>query len=79
MTSQKPKSTEGLDGIVAGDSAISTVGLGLGLNYRGYNIYDLAKHCIFEEVLHLLLFEKLPTQDQLSALRVRMSGMRKVP
>lgn len=41
------KSTEGLDGIVAGDSAISTVGLGLGLNYRGYNIIDLAKNCIF--------------------------------
>jgi 2-methylcitrate synthase len=44
---EAPKSTEGLDGIVAGDSAISTVGLGLGLNYRGYNIIDLAKNCIF--------------------------------
>lgn len=28
----------GLQGIIAGDSAISTVGIGLGLNYRGYDI-----------------------------------------
>ena len=50
MTSTKeaPKSNEGLGGIVAGDSVISTVGIGLGLNYRGYNIVDLAEHCIFE-------------------------------
>lgn len=32
------KSTGGLQGITAGDSAISTVGIGLGLNYRGYDI-----------------------------------------
>ena len=51
-----PSANDGLAGIVAGDSAISTVGLGTGLNYRGFNIYDLAKHCVFEEVLHLLLY-----------------------
>jgi 2-methylcitrate synthase len=34
-------------GMVAGDSAISTVGLGVGLNYRGFNIQDLAKNCVF--------------------------------
>lgn len=32
----------GLAGMVAGESAISTVGIGLGLNYRGYDIRDLA-------------------------------------
>ena len=47
-TQTPPKTGEGLEGIIAGESAISTVGLGLGLNYRGYNIMDLAKHCIFE-------------------------------
>jgi 2-methylcitrate synthase len=30
--------SKGLAGIVAGDSKISTVGLGNGLNYRGYNV-----------------------------------------
>lgn len=64
MTSKaKPAATGGLAGVIAGDSAISTVGLGNGLNYRGFNIYDLAKNCIFEEVLHLLLYSKLPTKD----------------
>ncbi len=33
-----PKKTGGLAGIVAGESSISTVGLGSGLNYRGYNV-----------------------------------------
>lgn len=58
--------SKGLAGIVAGDSAISTVGLGVGLNYRGYNIEDLAKNCIFEEVAHLLLFGNLPTKAELA-------------
>jgi 2-methylcitrate synthase len=34
--------TAGLAGVVAGDSKISTVGLGNGLNYRGYSIEDLS-------------------------------------
>ena len=37
----------GLAGVVAGDSAISTVGLGTGLNYRGYSIEDLSENCCF--------------------------------
>jgi 2-methylcitrate synthase len=55
-SSDQGQPSEGLEGIVAGESVISTVGIGLGLNYRGYNIVDLAKHCIFEEVVHLLIF-----------------------
>jgi len=35
---------------MAGDSAISTVGIGYGLNYRGYSIEDLANFASFEEV-----------------------------
>lgn len=34
--------SKGLNGIVVGDSRISTVGIGVGLNYRGIN-----KICIF--------------------------------
>jgi 2-methylcitrate synthase len=64
---------------VAGDSAISTVGIGLGLNYRGYNIVDLANNCIFEEVIHLLLFGALPTKEQLAALSERIAKLRKLP
>jgi 2-methylcitrate synthase len=50
----------GLAGIVAGESAISTVGLGHGLNYRGYNVDDLSKDSNFEEVAFLLLVGHLP-------------------
>lgn len=42
---------DGLAGVVAGVSAICTVGLGSGLNYRGYNVKDLTdKTETFEEV-----------------------------
>lgn len=52
--------------MVAGDSKISTVGLGYGLNYRGYNIIELAEKSTFEEVFYLLLFERLPLKKELS-------------
>ena len=59
----KPK-TAGLAGVVAGQTAISTVGKeGVGLTYRGYAIEDLAREASFEEVAHLLIYEELPTQS----------------
>lgn len=66
-------------GIIAGESEISTVGLGTGLNYRGYSIQDLANNCIFEEVIHLLIFGKLPTADQLANLQKRINSKRSLP
>ncbi len=71
--------SKGLAGIIAGDSAISTVGLGVGLNYRGYNIQDLAKNCIFEEVVHLLLLGRLPSKAELTEIRRRISSKRNLP
>jgi len=55
------------------------VGLGSGLNYRGYGIQDLAKNCIFEEVMYLLLFKKLPNADELKSIRKRVVSMRWLP
>ena len=52
--------SKGLAGMVAGDSKIATVGLGNGLNYRGYNVEELAEKSTFEEVFYLLLYERLP-------------------
>jgi 2-methylcitrate synthase len=52
--------SKGLAGVVAGDSKIATVGLGNGLNYRGYNVNHLAEYSSFEEVFYLLLFSRLP-------------------
>jgi len=64
---------------VAGESKISTVGLGYGLNYRGYNIVDLANHSTFEEVLYLLLFERMPTKNELDSFVKKIASMRDIP
>ena len=63
-----PNNTAGLAGIVAGESAIATVGKeGVGLNYRGYSIEDLAEKSSFEEVAYLLIYGRLPTSSELTA------------
>ena len=69
-----------LSGITAGKTAICTVGReGKGLHYRGYNIKDLAEQASYGEVAHLLLYETLPTQAQLDALRQRITPKRELP
>lgn len=60
--------------MVAGDSKIATVGLGSGLNYRGYNINELAEKSTFEEVFYLLLFERLPTKEELANFVERIAA-----
>lgn len=70
----------GLEGIVVGDTAISTVGKqGVGLTYRGYDIHDLAKYSSFEEVAYLLTHKELPTPTQLQAYRDRLIKLRILP
>ena len=45
------KKTGGLAGVVAGKTAVCTVGKeGVGLTYRGYDIHELAAGATFEEV-----------------------------
>ncbi len=69
----------GLAGIIAGESAICTCGLGNGLNYRGYDIADLALKCDFEEVAYLLLEGELPTQAQKDELMKTIQAGRDLP
>ena len=70
----------GLEGIIAGDTAIATVGKeGKGLTYRGYSIYDLAEHSTFEEVAYLLIYGVLPTQAELNNYNKALRGMRGLP
>jgi 2-methylcitrate synthase len=72
--------TGGLEGIIVGDTAISTVGKeGVGLTYRGYDIHDLAAHSTFEEVAYLLIYGELPTLDQLAAYRKKLIKLRGIP
>ena len=69
-----------LSGVVAGKTAICTVGReGKGLHYRGYDIADLAAKAEYLEVAHLLLYEKLPTKQELESFRRRVLALRGVP
>lgn len=72
--------TAGLAGVIAGQSAIATVGQeGSGLNYRGYSIDDLAEYATFEEVAYLLHYGRLPTRQQLTAYTQKLMGLRYLP
>lgn len=72
--------TGGLEGIIVGDTAISTVGKeGVGLTYRGYDIHDLANQSTFEEVAYLLIYGELPTIAQLQAYRDKLIKLRRLP
>lgn len=70
--------SEGLAGIVAGQSAIAEV-TQKGLRYRGYDISDLAEHATFEEVAHLLLDGELPDRGQLAEFRARVQSAMTLP
>ena len=78
-TEKVAKKVGGLAGISAGESAICTCGTGHGLNYRGYDIYDLAEHCEFEEVAYLLLKEKLPNKAELESFKKELIAARSLP
>ena len=72
--------TEGLAGIVAGDSAIATVGQdGVGLSYRGYSIDELAQHASFEEVAYLLIYGQLPSLEALTEYTAELVRLRYLP
>lgn len=54
----------GLEGVIAGETAVSTIAGGL--QYRGYSIEDLAAEATFPETAYLLLHGELPNQEQLA-------------
>jgi 2-methylcitrate synthase/citrate synthase II len=73
----EPIYSPGLEGVIAGETAISTIAGGL--QYRGYSIEDLAEHASFEEVAHLLLHGELPKSAELTAFRQRLAASATVP
>jgi 2-methylcitrate synthase/citrate synthase II len=72
-----PAYSPGLEGVIAGETTICTVEGGL--SYRGYGVGDLAEHCTFEEVAHLLLHGELPSAVQLAAFQSRVAAARRLP
>jgi 2-methylcitrate synthase len=76
----KPKKSVALSGVPAGNTALCSVGKsGNDLHYRGFDIADLAAHCEFEEVAHLLIHGTLPNQAQLAAYKAKLKTLRGLP
>jgi 2-methylcitrate synthase len=79
-TAFKPKKSVVLSGVIAGNTALCSVGhAGNDLHYLGYDIRDLAANCEFEEVAHLLVHGKLPTVAELKQYKVRLKALRALP
>jgi 2-methylcitrate synthase len=80
ITAPKPKKSVALSGVVAGSTALCTVGrTGNDLHYRGYDILDMAEQCEFEEIAYLLVHGTLPTPSELDAYKTRLRALRGIP
>ena len=76
----KPKKSVALSGVVAGNTALCTVGRsGNDLAYRGYDILDIADVCEFEEIAFLLVHGKLPNQAELTGYKGKLRSLRGLP
>ncbi|MEG0822331.1 MAG: 2-methylcitrate synthase [Burkholderiaceae bacterium] len=76
----KPKKSVALSGVVAGNTALCTVGRsGNDLAYRGYDILDIAEAAEFEEIAHLLVHGKLPNLAELAAYKAKLKSLRGLP
>ncbi len=76
----RAKKGVGLSGIVAGNTALCTVGRsGNDLHYRGYDILDVADVCEFEEIAYLIVHGKLPTRAELRNYKAKLISLRGLP
>lgn len=77
---RKPKKSVALSGVVAGNTALCSVGQsGNDLHYRGYDILDIAETCEYEEIAHLLIHGSLPTEAELTAYKAKLRALRGLP
>jgi citrate synthase len=71
---------KGLEGVIAAESEICQIDGASGkLYYRGYSIEELAQHSSFEETTYLLLYEVLPSREQLADFTARCRQCRDLP
>jgi len=76
----KAKKSVALSGVVAGNTALCTVGrTGNDLHYRGYDILEIATQCEFEEIAHLLIHGRLPTRAELNSYKAKLKNLRGLP
>lgn len=72
----------GMEDVIACQSDICRIEVDNGraiLEYRGYNIHDLAKHSCYEEVAYLLLFGELPSKSELKYFKAELADKRELP
>lgn len=75
-----PKKSVALSGVPAGNTALCSVGrTGNDLNYRGYDILEIATSCEFEEIAYLLIHGKLPNRAELAAYKQKLLSLRGLP
>ena len=80
QTGSVPKKSVALSGVIAGNTALCTVGRsGNDLHYRGYDILDVAETCEFEEIAHLLVHGSLPSAAELAAYKTKLKSLRGLP
>ncbi len=71
---------QGLEGVVAAETRLSQVDGQAGeLTIGGFAVEELAPQASFEEVLHLLWHDALPTAGQLAELRKKLLPQRTLP
>src|SRR4051812_29757719 len=73
----EPIYSPGLEGVIAGETAISTIEGGL--RYRGYPVGELVQNAGFDEVAFLLLHGDLPNRFQLASFQRRLAAARSLP
>ena len=75
-----PTVNTGLRGVTIASTKVSDVIGDEGkLIYRGYLISELAEKTSFEEIIHLLLFEKLPNKKELAGIKSMLVAERAIP
>ena len=80
MDECRPILNTGLRGFKVASSRISDVDGDIGkIVYRGFLIQDLAEKTSFEEVVYLLLYEKLPGKAELEAFEKQLAAERQLP
>ncbi|MFW6087943.1 MAG: citrate/2-methylcitrate synthase, partial [Myxococcota bacterium] len=74
-----PSYVPGLAGVPAARTSVCYLDGQVGkLQYRGYPIEVLARQCTFEEVSYLLLFDALPTREQLDSFSNELARERRL-
>ncbi len=80
MSTQSSPIAKGLEGVIVAQTELSNVDGNAGkLEYRGYQIRELAEHALFEEVIYLLWYGKLPTRTELAEFNTALAAQRGLP